>query len=236
MDASEYRRHLAAELAAYADLLGTALASPESMASEIDACPGWKVRDLTLHLGGLHRWVAHAITHLNGNAPTPEPPADEQLLEWFAEGAGLVLAALDVDPATPTWTFAQGHNTVAFWQRRQPQEHSIHRWDLHRALGEPAALDPDLAADGVDEVVTMFWPRQVALGRVAMPADGLQLHLTDRAGAWTIGTGQPAATLSGTSADVLLALWHRRPAEDPRLTWSGDVARGQQLLTLALAP
>ena len=39
----------------------------------------------------------------------------------------------------------------------------MHRWDLGAALGRDR-LPERLAADGVDEVVTMFFPRQVRLG------------------------------------------------------------------------
>jgi len=41
----------------------------------------------------------------------------------------------------------------------------LHRWDLATAIGQPADLDPGLANDGIDEGGTMFFPRQVRLGR-----------------------------------------------------------------------
>ena len=64
--------------------------------------------------------------------------------------------ALDRDPGTACWTFAvdvaSGGGTVGFWQRRQPHEHAIHRWDFEVALGLMPTLDPSPAADGIDEV------------------------------------------------------------------------------------
>ena len=43
----------------------------------------------------------------------------------------------------------------------------MHRWDLGAALGRDPGYPDALAADGVDEVVTMFFPRQVRLQRTA---------------------------------------------------------------------
>jgi uncharacterized protein (TIGR03083 family) len=139
---------------------------------------------------------------------------------------------LDTEPATPAASFAPD-KTVGFWQRRQVHEHRIHRWDLEDALGEAEPLDPQVAHDGLDEVATMFWPRQVRLGRAAMPAQGLRVNTTDTSGEWVFGD-TAVATLSGPAADLLLVLMHRKAPD--ALTWTGDVEQGRSVLALALAP
>jgi uncharacterized protein (TIGR03083 family) len=230
--------HLAAvahEVAAFRAGLEQALTAPGRFDTLVPSCPGWTVRDLAHHLGEVQRWVVHAIDHGNPDAPELVPPADGDLVAWFARGSQELLAHLDVDPATAAWTFGPD-KLVGFWQRRQVHEHRIHRWDLEDALGDATSLDPVVAHDGIDEVATMFWPRQVRLGRTAQPADVLAILTTDTGGAWTVGTGDVSATLSGSASDVALALWHRLPGDDPRLTWTGDAVRGRELLALKLTP
>jgi uncharacterized protein (TIGR03083 family) len=230
--------HLAAvshEVAAFRAGLERALTTAGQFDTPVPSCPGWTVRDLAHHLGEVQRWVVHAIDHGNPDAPELAPPVDGDLVTWFARGSQELLAHLDVDPATPAWTFGPD-KVVGFWQRRQVHEHRIHRWDLEDALGDAGPLDPVVAHDGIDEVATMFWPRQLRLGRTAEPPDALAILTTDTGGAWTVGPGEVSATLSGTASDVALALWHRLPGDDPRLSWAGDVLRGRELLALKLTP
>ena len=44
------------------------------------------------------------------------------------------------------------------------------------------------------------------------------------------------ATLTGSAADVLLALWGRIPPDSLTLRWSGDQAAGSALLGLKIVP
>lgn len=235
MTPEEYLALLEHEVEAFRAGLARALDTPTGVDTEVASCPGWTIRELAHHLGEVQRWVAHAIDHGNPDAPELVPPTDADLVTWFARGSRELLAHLDVDPATPAWTFGPDKN-VGFWQRRQVHEHRIHRWDLEDALGEATPLHPPVAHDGIDEIATMFWPRQVRLGRTAEPGDALAITTTDTGGAWVIGAGDISATLSGTAYDVALALWHRLPGDDARLTWTGDTARGRELLALRLTP
>jgi len=199
----------------------------------VAGCPGWTVRDLVVHVGSIERWVVHAIRkqELLRDLPGWSGAA---LAGWYEEGAANLLLALDTDPATPAATFAPD-KTVGFWQRRQVHEHRIHRWDLEDALGEAEPLDPQVAHDGLDEVATMLWPRQVRLGRAAMPAHGLRVVTTDTGGEWVFGD-TAVATLSGPAADLLLLLMHRRAPESEALSWAGDAEQARSVLSLALAP
>lgn len=239
MEAEDYRSHLKREILAYS--AGLTLANDRGLwNSPVLACPDWSIRDLTEHLIGIHYWVLDAIRGKGGTALQPPAAIDDALPEAFAASTALLLEALDQDPDTPCWTFATEQQSLRFWQRRQPHEHLIHRWDLEAALGIPTNLDATLATDGIDEVVTFFWPRQVALGRVEAPSDTLALTTTDSGKTWTIGSPEkattPVATLSGPAELVVLALWKRIPAEHPSLVWYGDQAAGQALLALKLVP
>jgi uncharacterized protein (TIGR03083 family) len=197
----------------------------------VAGCPGWTVEDLVAHVGSIERWVVHAVRRRELLREPPEWPGTD-LPAWYEEGAATLLLVLDTDPETPAATLGPD-KTVAFWQRRQVHEHRVHRWDLETALGDAEAIEPDLAHDGLDEIATMFWPRQVRLGRVAMPARGLRVVTTDTGGDWVFGE-DAVATLTGTAADLLLALMHRQPSDG--LSWTGDEEQGRSVLGLALAP
>ena len=57
-----------------------------------------------------------------------------------------------------------------------------------------------------------------------------------RSSAWTLGPGEPVASVRGTAANLLLLLWGRRADGDPALAWSGDREAGRAVLTAALVP
>lgn len=237
LESTDLRIHLAREMRAIVTLARRA-DDEGAWDAPVPSCPGWALRDLVAHVGGVERWVLHALAHGDGDAPEPRVPADELLAAWLQDSAQLLLEALALDAATPAWTIAPPH-TVGFWVRRQAHEHAIHAWDaataLHAARGGcAAALDARLAADAIDEVVGTMWPRQVRLGRADEPAAGLAL-VADGGGAWTLGR-EAVATVEGDAETLALALWHRIADDDPRLRWSGDVAAGRAVLALPLAP
>lgn len=238
MDADTFRRHLQREVAAYSAALDR-VAEANAWHKPVPSCPGWTVRDLTDHLIGIHYWVIDAINNKGGTELERPAATDEELPAAFRTSTSQLLTALDTDPATPCWTFGN-NQTVGFWQRRQPHEHQIHRWDLEQALGQSSRLESELATDGIDEVVSFFWPRQVALGRVAEPSERLTLTDRDTGRTWHLGnlttTQDPVAALTGSPEAVLLALWQRIPLDDPRLSWSGDDGAGRDLLRLKVVP
>jgi uncharacterized protein (TIGR03083 family) len=201
----------------------------------VAGCPGWSVRDLTLHLGSVHRW-ATLIVSTGERQGQSSPDGAEDLAAWFADGADDLLAALSTaDPSASCWSFT-ADRTAGFWVRRQALETVVHRWDAEQAVGEPSGIDPALAADGVAEVVELLAPRQIELGRTAAPSVGLELRTLDGPGAWILGDGDPVATVTAPAELLLLLLWHRVDPGDPRLRWAGDRRSAEQVLRLALAP
>lgn len=193
-------------------------------------CPGWSVRDLVVHLGGVHQWAAHAVA---AGAPDlePSPPAPEEpdLAGWYAQQAGHLLDVLaSTHPAAPAWTLDAADRTAGFWQRRQVHEVAMHTWDAEEAAGRPTPYDPALAWDGVLEVVEVLYPRQVRLGRVDPLPAAVRLVATDVPGDVTVGAGRELEIHD--RAEVLLRLlWHRADTStlNPQVT---------TLLSGALAP
>jgi uncharacterized protein (TIGR03083 family) len=203
------------------------------------------VRDLVEHLGCVHRWAA-GIVRTRERAEGDGPAAvydDGGLAPWFAEGAAALTATLlATDPTDSCWTLARPH-TVGFWSRRQAHETTVHRVDLADALGAAAPLDPALAADGVDEAVTMFFPRQVRLGREQPLSDSLALVDEATGRRWLLagdGTGAQDetvdASLTAPAADLLLLIWRRRSIDDTSATVSGDAGAVRRVLSADLTP
>jgi uncharacterized protein (TIGR03083 family) len=198
----------------------------------VAACPGWDLRDLVLHLGCVHRWASE-IVRTGSPAPMREAQDVVDLAPWFASGADELIGQLSVaDPNAPCWSFTRDRR-VGFWSRRQALETAVHRWDAERAVGEPGSIDPVLAADGVAEVVSVMTPRQVAMERIPRLPVTVLLHSTDTGEDWILGEGRPTAGVEATAESLLLLLWHRLDAGDPRVRTTGDAA---QALRLALVP
>jgi uncharacterized protein (TIGR03083 family) len=211
------------ELATFHRLLG------EDLSVSVEHCAGWTLRDLAEHLGRENLWAAAAVVQGHGEYEAPPAPVD--ISPWFADTATVLTDALSADPSTPAWTFAPP-STVAFWRRRRCLETLVHRWDAQHALGIPAQLEPELCGDGIAEVLEVFVPRQIRLGRTSEPQTAVCLVATDLGRSWILGPGEPAATLSGSAEQLMLALWNRVP-------WTGldgDVQTAVAVLPGPLVP
>lgn len=232
METAGYLPALRRETAAFRGcLLGGDLAAP------VEHCGSWTLYELAGHLGAGHRTAVSAVTARRPAHRSPAPPRERAaLLRWFDERSAAVLDVLDADPAGPAWTF-HPPRTVGFWQRRRCLETLVHRWDAQHALGaDPTAFDPELAADGVAEVLDTLAPRQVAVGRAAAPRHAVGFEATDTGGSWTYGPGAPQAAVGGRAEDLLLMLWGRLPADAPGLVWKGDRRAADAVLRGPLVP
>jgi uncharacterized protein (TIGR03083 family) len=204
--------------------------------ARVPTCPGWQVRDVLRHTGMVHRWATAFITE----GYVRFHPADElseldgdELVEWFRDGHGLLVAALSEAPAdVECWTFLPAPSPLAFWARRQAHEPTIHRTDAESARGTRAeGIGADLAADGIDELRTGFHGRSRSNLRTDRPRV-LRVRTTDTGDTWTVRlSSEPPATergatadadceLSGPAAELYPALWNRLPV--PHV--SGDPA------------
>jgi uncharacterized protein (TIGR03083 family) len=170
---ADFLTRIDASATAFAELLTDA-----DLDAPVSACPGWSLAGLADHLGTIHQWATHAIVAGNPDAePSRSPSGAVELADWYRESAELLTSTLrTTDPDTPVWTFGPKPRTASFWFRRQAHEISIHLWDAIASQGDAAPIEPALAMDGIDEVVTMFFPRQVRLGRISPLDQVLALH------------------------------------------------------------
>ncbi|ADJ48439.1 hypothetical protein AMES_6614 [Amycolatopsis mediterranei S699] len=217
---------------AFAEALRTA-----DPAAAVSDCAGWTVADLATHLGNVHRWAA-TIARTGAVQPqnhTAEAGGD--LVAWYAESARLLIGELEAaDPEAPCWHFGGAEKTKAFWYRRQVHETAVHLADA----GSGHALDPAVAADGVDEVLGVMLPRVTRWHAVPQLPGPVTLRATDTGDVWTVHPGEPpalgpvdgdAATVEAPARDLLLRLW-KRTGPDPRAT--GEAA--EALLAAPLTP
>ncbi|MDT7550175.1 MAG: hypothetical protein QOE84_2569 [Actinomycetota bacterium] len=222
-----------AQLRAEVDGVSAVLARA-ALSEPVAGCPGWTVRELVEHLGGVHRWATQ-IVQTGAPQQADEPSGIADLPGWFDEGATeLIRTLVASDPEAACWSFTAAR-TAGFWRRRQALETAVHRWDAERALGEPGPIDSGLAAAGVTEVVELMTPRQVRMGRIPPLVAGLELRATDTGATWQLGESQ-VASVAATAEQLLLLLWHRIDPADPRVRTDGDRETADAVLRLALAP
>lgn len=133
-----------------------AAAARTDLVTPIPTCPGWTMRDLVRHTGGVHRWAtAHVVGRLlqpvDGLDPVvPVQPEDDVLIEWFVAGHAVLVQALrDADPDLACWTFLPAPSPLAFWARRQAHETGIHRVDAEGPTASITPFPPAFAADGI---------------------------------------------------------------------------------------
>lgn len=208
--------------------------------ADVPPCPGWKVRDLSRHLGGIHRWATAYVA--DGRREVIDLdlvdlvggwPSDEALARWFAKGhAGLVAALRAAPPDLDCFTFLDAPTPLAMWARRQAHETSIHRADLESAAGQVTGFPTEFAADGIDELLTAFITRPGRGPRAERPTT-LAVAPTDSDERWLVrfdvascrterADGEADARVMGTASDLYLWAWNRPTVE--QIDRDGDPA------------
>jgi len=201
----------------------------------------WTVRSVARHVAAAHHGIAGIIT----GRPTVDfgifdrleqpPKNDPGFPAWFAAGTHALCEALrTTDLDEPCWTSIPEDRTVRYWLRRMTHETLVHRWDAEIGAGmAPASFDPAVAADGVDEYLTLAVP---ALRTARRSPAGPPVHFacTDAEGSWYVrldGEGScaagatpvpVAATLRGPAAGLLLALYARQSLDEAGVEFEGD--------------
>lgn len=132
----------------------------------VPTAPDWTAADLLWHVAAE---VQHFWTYVLESRPAEptedtytelERPTDasyQDLLARFDELNARFLKTLEqTRPEEPVWSWSNDQ-TAAFTYRRQAHEILIHRLDAELTAGTVTPLDPALAADGVDELLDVFY-------------------------------------------------------------------------------
>jgi uncharacterized protein (TIGR03083 family) len=210
-----YDAEFAAETGRFA-----AAAAQLDPARTVPTCPEWTVRDLVGHVGTGHRWSTRIVAgRLSAPppyelAPAPDDPA--AWAGWLAAGAEqLVSAVRDRGWNSPVWTW-RTPATAGFWVTKMTHDVLVHRFDVELAAGTLGEVPPDLAADGVADllasIATLATFPNHACGGLLGPDATLGLHATDAGESWVVDRSPTAVTWRpGTAAaDVTV----RAPARE----------------------
>lgn len=202
---------------------GLADAAEGNFAAEVVCCPGWNVSDLVWHIRGVHFFWGSVVEGLVADPDTvpnlSRPDSEAELLADYRQGVDRIASVLGTaDQNASIWTWSH-QKDVAFVTRHQVQEAAVHRWDAETAAGRVFDVEPDLAADSVDEFLEHSTP---SLNDDIQPLAGsLHLHATDIEGEWLIGEDEEGqlkferghhkgdAALRASASDLLLMLYRR---------------------------
>jgi uncharacterized protein (TIGR03083 family) len=198
------------------ELLAALTAGP--LSAPVPTCPGWTAADLAEHVGWFcMRWRDHLRGGGYEDRVGPEDvtvPDGDDVLAWVHGWGDEMLADLRAAPAdAAVWTWFPTDQTAGFVARRCASELAIHRYDAQSARGTCAPIAPELAVDGIEEIVDALATVRYRPGE----GHGETLHLH--------GTDDPADT-GGT---VLHAEWLLR-LEPDRLVATREHAKGDLAL------
>nr|BFE75120.1 maleylpyruvate isomerase family mycothiol-dependent enzyme [Actinoplanes digitatis] len=217
--------------------LRAAIACAGDLESRVPGCPDWSLRDLVAHLGRVQRFWAAAVAAGPADGPPPgsavvDPQPVGDLTAWSAESTRLLLESLRaVGPDRDCWTWwgaSDAPMTSGAVARHQVQEAAVHAYDAQETVGKPEQIPAGVAIDIIDEllVVTLGslggWPHRSA--RLALSAtEGPTWTLDLTPGGVRPGPAagdEPVATMRGSAADLVLALYTRIPLD--RIEIDGD--------------
>jgi len=210
----------------------------------VPPCPDWRVADLLDHVGHVYLHKVECMRRQEAPQPWPPPEHGRDPLEWLGEQTEVMLSELaERGPDAPAYTWHAPNQTVGFWYRRMAQETAVHRVDAELAVGAHTPVDPELALDGVDELLDIMlagdWsddPQPDLNGRVGLRAgDRSWLVVMEPAEVRIEPTiAAPDATVTAEPSDLLLWLWRRLPPA--AATLDGDRTAADRLYRrLALA-
>ena len=202
----------------------------------VPTCPGWNVSQLARHVDGGQRWARDIVA-----ARAVEPPSDVALRDLsgatdddpvtlsasLTEAAAALAATLKAaGPDARMWC-PVGDGGSAFYARRFAYETALHRADAALALGMEYTLNPDVAADGIDEWMELGclpfhfevhpWMRELlAPGRtIGLHATDTNAHwlldLTGNVIAWRRADEPATAEVRAPVTELLLMIYRRRP-------------------------
>ncbi|MFT7475463.1 MAG: hypothetical protein ACI81L_002402 [Verrucomicrobiales bacterium] len=239
MEKADYLDVLEAESDAF--LAAVASIPPNAL---VTSCGDWTIADLTVHQTEM--WGFATANALGGGeltrAATKKPDDDSKLFDWSASVRSTMLEVLlDADPSAPAYTFAAKDQTAGFWQRRMVAETVVHRWDAQSANDNAQPIDPEVAADGIDEYTQVGLQYSSSRKNRIYPSSSLHLHCTDTEGEWMLtGDDGPSVTVTrehgkgdaavrGDASTLLLWIWGR-DAGNVEIFGNADIATTWRML------
>lgn len=230
------------------ELLVTAAESalPAAARNPVPGCPGLTLGETVRHVGSVHRvtrrWVAE------GRRPDEweRAPRDGDLISFVRTGLADLIDELGRhDPASWCNTWWPADRTHGFWRRRMAHETTVHRVDVEAAAGMAVAMvADDVALDGIDEVLFLWFAYRLGQLRMSSPQHGvvglsaagrhwLAIFEPDRSSARRVEEADARAADAHVTAEPMqLYLWSWGRVPDQAVTISGDPEAAAQLWAL----
>jgi uncharacterized protein (TIGR03083 family) len=230
----EYCSELEREVDRFADALANA-----DLTARVPSCPEWTIRDLTKHLGTVHRWAEELVrTRATQRFSLAAMGAVivEVDNEWLRSGGhSLVETLRSANPDEPMWAWGADQH-VRFWARRQLHETLVHRIDLGLGMGVASSIDSRVALDAVDEFLdNVKTDRDISLKARPTRSEGesFEIRTVDLSNRWAVelsvdgyefvdALSKPDAALIGEPAELLAVLLRRRPLAQCDVMVQGD--------------
>ncbi|MGH3767375.1 MAG: maleylpyruvate isomerase family mycothiol-dependent enzyme [Pseudonocardiaceae bacterium] len=227
-------------------LNAAASALPHAAQAEVPGCPDFTLEKTLRHVGSVHR-VTRLWVH-DGRPPEQwqRSPTDGDLVGFVRSGLDELVTELGLhDPAEPCDSWWPADRTHGFWRRRMAHETTVHRVDVEAAAGGPVhAVDADVALDGIDEVLFLWFGHRLGELRMSSPQRGtVALSAAERRWLALFEPGRSTAQrvdeaaarsadarVSGDPMDLYLWSWGRLP--DQSVDISGDQEAVARLWTL----
>lgn len=255
MDHDTYLDLLADETARFARVAATA-----PFDAAVPSCPDWDAADLLWHLTEVQYFWARIAGGVEEPEQVPDlaRPAPEYLTTVLEEQTLALLHALRSRmPTEWCWSWDENGENIGWVARRQAHEALIHRVDAELVAGtEVGVAAPAVAADGVDELLTVFLDGVPSWGSFDDDGRTLRVEATDTGDTWSLRFGRftgtsPTSgavydedaltvvedlddhdtTVRGTAWDLDLWLWGRADAD--ALQIDGDPTLAARLRTIA---
>ncbi|HVF05062.1 MAG TPA: maleylpyruvate isomerase family mycothiol-dependent enzyme [Frankiaceae bacterium] len=201
-----------------------ALVATADAGTTVPLTPDWRVRDVLAHLVGVAEdLVAGGLPDFSEPKTKPEQavareewtaaqvgrrrdwPVARLLAHWTAMEAGLVAALADERISVASRAAA-------------PYDVACHLHDVRHAVGHPGDRDAPVTRLAFGVARAWLGNRLATLG-----LGPLRLSAGERE--WTLGDGEPVATVSGPAFELFRAVSGRRSrAQLLALDWTGDAA------------
>ncbi len=184
-------------------------ASTAGFEAAVPTCPEWTVRDLVQHTESVYRHKTETVAggYVDDSPAWVDVPSDSDLTTFAAALDKMIDVFESADLSKPSYTWCIHDHRADWWVRRMAHETTIHAADALSAAGERQSIPPDLAVDGIDEILDEMMvggPDWLTLtpvsGRIDLIAD-------DRS--WSLRLARMVGTspTSGTSYDEDALIW-----------------------------
>jgi len=210
---------------------------------EVPGRPGFTVDETVRHTGSLYRRVLAWIRLGEPPDVWQRAPDDDDLIAFHTEGRRALVAELAAHaPDERCATFWPADRTYGFWRRRIAHDTTVHRVDVQAAIGpEVGTVDADFAADGIDEILLLWFGHWLAeLGYTANAQGAVGIETAGRAWMAILNPARSSArrvpavdaraadaVITGSPMNIYLWLWGRVP--DQAVEFDGDIDASAQL-------